>query len=93
MNVKLKALRQLVGDYGRISVGQVFETDEETAESLEARALAERYYDAPPPPVASVPFLQSFLPRFHGHAPSFPQASASYPTSEAPPQRVPRKHK
>lgn len=43
MTVRLTALRPLYGDYGRVQAGQSFETDSETAESLEARGLAERY--------------------------------------------------
>jgi hypothetical protein len=39
---KLKALRPLCGDYGSVSEGQTFETDEKTALSLESRGLAER---------------------------------------------------
>lgn len=40
--VKLRALRAVCGDYGTAREGQTFETDEGTAESLEARGLAER---------------------------------------------------
>lgn len=51
--IKLTALRPLTGDYGRVREGEAFEVpDEATAESLEARGLAERYREAkqtPPP--------------------------------------------
>jgi hypothetical protein len=42
---KLVALRPLFGDYGQVSPGQVFETDDVTAEKLEARGLVERYHE------------------------------------------------
>jgi len=38
---KLKALRQIVGDYGNIAAGQEFEVDEETAAHLETLGVVE----------------------------------------------------
>ena len=42
---KLKAIRGLFGDYGRVEPGQTFETDDASAASLESRGLAERWQD------------------------------------------------
>lgn len=41
--VTMTALRPLYGDYGHPSEGETFTTDSRTAQSLEARGLAERY--------------------------------------------------
>ena len=38
---KLKALRQICGDYGNIAAGQEFEVDEETAAHLETLGVVE----------------------------------------------------
>jgi len=48
-NARLIAMRDLVGDYGRVSPGQQFLTDEKTAEALEARGLVRRDFSKPPP--------------------------------------------
>ncbi len=47
--VTLIANRALTGNYGHREAGETFTTDNRTAESLEARGLARRFY--PPPPV------------------------------------------
>jgi hypothetical protein len=49
MAVRLQALRPLFGSYNgtngvRVDVGEVFECDPETAESLEGRGLASQYH-------------------------------------------------
>ena len=45
--IRLTALRQLIGDYGRVKEGQSFEASEETALYLESRGMAERYREPP----------------------------------------------
>ena len=52
---QLKALRPLNGKYGHIHPGGIFTCDDESAESLEARGLAYRYY---PPMVPRPTALQ-----------------------------------
>lgn len=47
--VKLIANRALTGNYGHREAGEMLTTDNRTAESLEARGLARRYF--PPSPV------------------------------------------
>ena len=47
--VTLIANRALTGNYGHREAGESFTTDNRTAENLEARGLARRYF--PPPPV------------------------------------------
>lgn len=42
---KMKALRPLYGDYGRVTDGQIFECTEAAALSLESRGLAERHHE------------------------------------------------
>jgi hypothetical protein len=39
----LEALRQLLGDWGNVAEGDLFNTDEETALNLESRGLAIRW--------------------------------------------------
>ena len=46
--MRLIAIRQLVGDYGRVADGQQFEAPEDVAKQLLARGLARR---ADPPEV------------------------------------------
>ena len=41
---KLRALRPLYGDYGRVVDGAIFEADEKIAMQLEARGLVERVF-------------------------------------------------
>ena len=48
--VTLIANRALTGNYGHREAGETFTTDSRTAESLEARGLARRYF----PPVAKL---------------------------------------
>lgn len=60
----LKAIRQLHGDYGTIAAGELFECDQETAESLEARGLACLYR----PPVARPPLAGKMMPSFDNKA-------------------------
>lgn len=43
--VKLMALRDIYGSYGNKNAGEVFETDDETALSLETRGLAQRHHE------------------------------------------------
>ena len=45
--VELVALKPITGDWGIAHPGQRFKTDNRTAESLESRALAERYFEPP----------------------------------------------
>lgn len=52
--IRLRALRSLAGDYGRLHAGTVFEVDGETALRLEAGGYAERYYAPAAPAVAGI---------------------------------------
>ncbi len=61
--IRLTALRPLRGDYGNVGEGQTFETDPATAESLEARGLAERYRE--PPAVTFAQLGREMLGREH----------------------------
>lgn len=66
-SIKMVALMPLCGDYGRPTTGDVFETNEEVAESLEARGMACRYL--PPrnvvaPPKMTAPAANKMLPPF-----------------------------
>ncbi len=54
---RLIAIRQLTGDYGCVDPGQQFETDAETAESLESRGLA--YVYRPPRSLAERKAMQA----------------------------------
>ena len=47
--VTLVALRQLCGDYGRVSEGDTFQVSPEVALELEARGLAYEYHEPQPP--------------------------------------------
>jgi hypothetical protein len=43
--VTMTAIRQLYGDWGMKGPGEQFVTDSKTAEKLEQKGLAERYYE------------------------------------------------
>lgn len=55
---ELVALRQLFGSYGAVKRGQHFETDPETAQSLQSRGLVQVFHPAPAPVVSFVPAIQ-----------------------------------
>jgi hypothetical protein len=56
----LTALRQLNGDYGSITAGEIFYVAEETAVELEAAGLVQRY--RPPAPKAVKPPQNKMMP-------------------------------
>ncbi len=60
--VTLIAHRSLVGSYGRVTAGDTFQTDEETALSLEGRGLAGRLRPVEPVPVLRELDPVQFLP-------------------------------
>lgn len=51
---RLRAIRPVACDAGRIKQGEVFDADPETALHLESIGLAERVYEPPAPAVAGI---------------------------------------
>jgi hypothetical protein len=64
--VKLRAIRSLTGDYGRVEPGGTFTTDSRTAERLESRGLAERF--RPPEPLPTLEEIQRQIAQYRAKA-------------------------
>ncbi len=62
MAIRLKAIRQLCGDYGTVAPGQEFNADPDTALSLQSRGLAEEVRCDLPAPAEMSPVPAAFLP-------------------------------